>query len=75
MKSSGKEVPTTTVSIHWSNGQNDDYSGVWLRDNCRCSECYSKAAKNRIMLMQDLDVNVKPEKLVAKENQVCTNID
>jgi hypothetical protein len=59
------------VSIHWNDGQNDDYPGVWLRDNCQCSQCYNKYSRNRMILMQDLDVNVKPEKLVSKENQVC----
>ena len=72
VENGGKEVPTITVSIHWNDGHQDDFPGVWLRDNCQCSKCYNKDAGNRILLMADLDVNVKPEKVFSTKTQVCT---
>ncbi|XP_038076167.1 gamma-butyrobetaine dioxygenase-like [Patiria miniata] len=33
---------------------------VWLRDNCRCSECFYPSASQRLMKMTDLDPDVIP---------------
>ena len=72
VESRGKSIPTFTVSIHWNDGNYDDFPGVWLRDNCQCPKCYSKEAGNRILLMENLDANVKPEKVcVSEESDVC----
>ena len=70
MTTNDKKVPTNGVYIYWKDGQHDEYSGVWLRDNCQCPKCYNVAAKNRLMLMQDLDVNIKPVKIASNECQV-----
>ena len=68
--------PTSqNISIHWGDGRHDEYPVVWLRDNCQCSECYNKAARNRMLLMQDLDVNVSPEKVSPKDYQVYIVIE
>ena len=63
------------ISICWGDGRHDEYPAVWLRDNCQCSECYNKAARNRMLLMQNLDVNVAPEKVLPKEYQVYVVIN
>ena len=68
---SRKHAKSTNVSIHWGDGRHDEYPSVWLRDNCQCPECYNKAARNRMMLMQNLDVDVSPEIVLAKDDKVC----
>ena len=72
VRTNDKKVPTNGVHIHWKDGQHDEYSGVWLRDNCQCPKCYNVAAKNRMMLMQDLDVNIKPLNIASNEYQVIS---
>ena len=72
---SQKGVPARTISIHWGDGRHDEYPAVWLRANCQCPECYNKAARNRMILMQDLDVNVAPEIVIAKEHQVNKKLE
>ncbi|XP_072024289.1 gamma-butyrobetaine dioxygenase-like [Amphiura filiformis] len=36
------------------------YPFVWLRDNCRCCECYHPTSRNRVITMADLDVDIVP---------------
>ena len=46
------------VSI--DNGYEGTYPYVWLRDNCRCSECYHPSSWQRAFQLADLDPNVRP---------------
>ena len=48
----------------------NEYPAVWLRDNCQCSRCYNKHANARLLLMKDLDVDVKPDRVSVQDNQV-----
>ena len=68
--SSRNVAPSRIISIHWGDGRHDEYPAVWLRDNCQCPQCYNKAARNRMILMQDLDVYVVPENITSKDYQV-----
>ena len=49
---------TDHLSICWNNDKEVKYPTVWLRDNCRCPECYSPSALARLGLMRNLDVNI-----------------
>ena len=33
---------------------------VWLRDNCRCTDCYDDASKYRLCLVDKLDADIVP---------------
>lgn len=72
VRANDKKIPKNGVYIHWKDAQHDEYSWVWLRDNCQCLKCYNVVAKNRMMLMQDLDVNIKPLKIATNEYQVIS---
>ena len=48
----------------------NEYPAVWLRDNCQCPKCYNKHANARLLLMKDLDVDIKPKQVSVEENQV-----
>ena len=48
-----KEEPDTITTVY-------EYPFVWLRDNCQCDRCFQPAAKSRILLVRDLDVNDHP---------------
>ena len=36
------------------------FPAIWLRDNCQCSKCFSEHAQARLVLMRNLDLNMKP---------------
>ena len=48
-----KEEPGTRPTSY-------EYPFVWLRDNCQCEKCFQPAAKSRILLVRDLDLNDHP---------------
>ena len=54
--------------LRWSDGYCGRYPFVWLRDNCRCSECYYPSSKQRSALLSELDVDIKPEREELTEN-------
>src|SRR4051794_33810065 len=31
---------TESVTVRWGNGTTTDFHYFWLRDNCRCPDCY-----------------------------------
>ena len=47
--------------IDWGGGEVSTVSSIWLRDNCPAS--YDQVAMARTLLMSDLDVGVKIEKV------------
>ena len=49
------------------------YPYVWLRDNCLCPECYQPSSKERLLLMQQLDPDIKPSqvKVSAIKTGLC----
>lgn len=49
-------------SLHlvFGDGTSSDLPYIWLRDNCQCAQCFSEGALGRKLLMQDLDLDVKP---------------
>ncbi|XP_022082653.1 gamma-butyrobetaine dioxygenase-like [Acanthaster planci] len=63
---------TRDDSTHWyrlamDSGYEGTYPYVWLRDNCRCSECFSPAVTQRKVKMGDTNPDIKPssESIVA----------
>eukprot|EP00057_Strongylocentrotus_purpuratus_P030705 XP_782480.1 PREDICTED: gamma-butyrobetaine dioxygenase [Strongylocentrotus purpuratus] len=46
--------------ITWKDGFEGKYPYAWIRDNCRCDECYYPSCHQRSMLMYNMDPNVKP---------------
>ncbi|XP_022082697.1 gamma-butyrobetaine dioxygenase-like [Acanthaster planci] len=46
--------------VGMDSGYEGTYPYVWLRDNCRCSECLHASSFQRLFLMADLDPEVVP---------------
>lgn len=49
-----------SLHVVFGDSTSSDLPYVWLRDNCQCSQCFSEGALGRKLLMQDLDLDVKP---------------
>jgi hypothetical protein len=44
------------------------YPTVWLRDNCRCHDCFHPVSLNRMILMRNLNLDAKPEKVELSQD-------
>lgn len=53
------------VEATWADGKKSRYPYVWLRDNCQCTKCFHEFTHARLLLMRNLDVNIRPQSLVA----------
>lgn len=40
----------------------------WLRDHCRCGECYAADTFQRKFNIFDIPLDIKPKDVIAKEN-------
>lgn len=55
------------VSVWWEDGTRSLYPYVWLRDNCQCAHCFLHSAKARKLLLADLDVTTRLERVTLTE--------
>ncbi|XP_064120347.1 gamma-butyrobetaine dioxygenase-like isoform X1 [Macrobrachium nipponense] len=56
---SSTQVSKDSVTVKFGDGSESPMPYVWLRDNCRCPDCYSNEALGRKYLLTDLDVDVQ----------------
>jgi gamma-butyrobetaine dioxygenase len=49
------------VCLDWNNGSRSEFHPIWLRDNCRCTECGDPAIGYRSLRLTALDLGIKPE--------------
>jgi DUF971 family protein len=50
------------LAIKWDNGNVDEFPFVYLRENCRCSACYTDQRKSRTMYSpKDINVDITAE--------------
>lgn len=46
------------------------YPFVWLRDNCRCVDCFHTTAKSRIIDWRKFDLNIQPKLFEETSNSI-----
>lgn len=46
-----------------------DFPLVWLRDNCRCDQCFHPNSQSRIICWKTFDIGVQPEYISTNENE------
>ena len=45
--------------VKWKDGTFDEYPYIYLRENCRCSTCYTNERKSRTMYSpKEVDINI-----------------
>lgn len=49
-------------------GQNLKLASIWLRDHCRCKECYNHSTKQRLLDLTKLPENLKVKSFSEKPN-------
>lgn len=57
------------VEVEFYSGLKSIYPTTWLRDNCQCNNCYNHQVLGRSLLMQDLPLDPKIEKIEVIEGR------
>ena len=52
-----------TIAVTWDIRVTTEFPAVWLRDNCQCPQCFHESAIARNIVMNTLDVDIKPAEL------------
>ncbi|GJQ68900.1 hypothetical protein Trydic_g6091 [Trypoxylus dichotomus] len=50
----------------------DKFPLVWLRDNCKCENCFHKSSQSRIINWKEFDIDVKVKSVEAKDEDNIT---
>ena len=73
---------TDVVRVTWAGEEaDDDYPFVYLRDHCRCRQCFHPVSKGRLARMVNLDFDIRAREASLKDGkvkeilwlQLCTN--
>jgi len=48
---------------------------VWLRDNCRCPHCFHESVKSRRTLVDQLDLDISPQKATVSSDANAVQIE
>ena len=48
---------------------------VWLRDNCQCPECFHPVSQGRLLLLNDLDVEVTAAEVTLSQGGEKVRLD
>ena len=60
-----------SLTVQWNDGNVDEFPHFYLRDNCRCPQCFQPSTHSRILFTPtDLDINVTAESANIDRNQL-----
>lgn len=48
------------VSISWADGSSTKFHNIWLRDHCKCKQCYNPATYQKELNILDVPLDIKP---------------
>ena len=58
------------IELNWSDNSLNRFHPIWLRDNCRCTECGDPAIGYRSLRLSSLDLDLEPRTLVTEREQL-----
>ena len=56
------------IQVTWKDGKKHLFHFIWLRDNCRCSDCGDPSVGRRQLRLTDLDLHINTKKITCIEN-------
>ncbi|WFD38282.1 trimethyllysine dioxygenase [Malassezia japonica] len=59
------ESSPKSVAITWPSGTTSRFHYLWLRDHCRCAECYHATTKQRLLDTFQIPTGIQPERMSA----------
>ncbi|RUP52101.1 trimethyllysine dioxygenase [Jimgerdemannia flammicorona] len=58
------------IRVNWHDGQQSQYHNVWLRDHCRCPECYHQLTRQRLVNTFKIPTDIRPSDLTLKKDTI-----
>eukprot|EP00164_Ancoracysta_twista_P000665 GFYU01000882.1.p1 GENE.GFYU01000882.1~~GFYU01000882.1.p1 ORF type:complete len:498 (-),score=111.93 GFYU01000882.1:105-1598(-) len=49
------------LRVRWSDGTESVFHHIWLRDHCRCPECYHAGTQQRLLDTYEIPLDIQPE--------------
>nr|CAD7258168.1 unnamed protein product [Timema shepardi] len=56
------------VVVSLSDGSENKYPWLWLRDNCQCDRCYNSALHSRTIDWEHFDINITPTNISTQDS-------
>ncbi|ODQ49932.1 Trimethyllysine dioxygenase [Saitoella complicata NRRL Y-17804] len=56
------------IHIPWASGKTSTFHHIWLRDHCRCPECFKSTTKQRLVDTYSIPTDIKPEKAEGEKD-------
>ncbi|CAB4404256.1 unnamed protein product [Rhizophagus irregularis] len=60
----------TKVFIDWPDGQTSKFHNIWLRDHCKCDECFHKVTKQRLVDTFKIPEDLESESALPESNGI-----
>jgi len=60
----------SSIELEWNDNSHNRFHPIWLRDNCRCSECGDPAVGYRSLRRTSLDLDLVPCSLESAPDQL-----
>lgn len=54
---------SSSARIIFDDNRTADFKYIWLRDNCKCSQCVHESTRQKLLDTPAIDVNIKPERV------------
>lgn len=71
MEPPAKILPDGLISVALPDGTYlPELSSFWLRDHCRCSQCYDSETSQRKQSVLDIPIDIQPLRVTANGNQL-----
>jgi len=58
------------VELTWQDGFQGRFHALWLRDNCRCTDCGDPAVGYRALRLTSLDPDTRPTQVIAEPDRL-----
>jgi len=59
-----------SLELRWSHGEKLEFAKIFLRDHCRCSECFNANSNNRLLEPYTIPLDVTPTNIQISEQSL-----
>ena len=56
-----------SITVAWNDGTESEYANIFLRDQCRCPQCYNSNSNSRLLEPYTLPLDITPNNTVVDE--------
>lgn len=60
------QLDSEALVVQFDKGRSSKFDHIWLRDNCRCEECFHPHTKQRLLGTFEIPLNIQPTRVVTE---------